>query len=62
MTNNEPAKVDREYVSESGRRLKWRQMAYSAWKEGAEVEPTDDGALIFRGERFEPVTEGDDGE
>lgn len=54
------ADEDREYVSGSGRRLKWRQFAYVAWKEGAEVESGEGGSIIFEGEVFEPVEESEE--
>ena len=53
------ANKGQEYVSESGRRLQWRQFTYAAWKRGGEG-----GSIIFEGEVFEPVEESkeiDDG-
>lgn len=44
---------DTEFVSVDGNRtLKWRQIAYGAWKEGIDVEPTEDGYIVG-GEEYE---------
>ena len=50
--------VDRLYQNESGRVLSWKQMCYYGWKEGSEIEQTEDGVLVD-GDLYRPVFDGD---
>lgn len=54
------ANEKREYVGRSGRRLKWRQFAYAAWKEGAEVESGEGESITFEGDVFKPAEESEE--
>jgi hypothetical protein len=38
--------ADRQYENDVGETLRWRQIAYYGWKEGADIEQTDDGILV----------------
>ena len=46
--------ADRQYENDAGETRRWRQIAYYGWKEGADIEQTDDGILVD-GELYRPV-------
>jgi hypothetical protein len=46
--------ADRQYENDAGETLRWRQIVYYGWKEGADIEPTHEG-ILHDGERYRPV-------
>lgn len=49
---------DSKYQNEDGRVLRWEQVVRYGWKEGGEIERTEDGALVD-GDLYHPVLDGD---
>lgn len=48
---------DSQYQNEDGRVLRWEQIVRYGWKEGGEIERTEDGVLVD-GELYRPVSDG----